>query len=109
MPLIESVLGGSETNGYRYLAAVGHWLNGVSQAAEWPDGAAASVDEAITTFGAIGAQNDWARALMTRAALWDHSGQAEQARQVRQQAEGILRSLGTRGEPDWFGSQLKRR
>jgi hypothetical protein len=67
-------------------------------AAEAPASAETYADSAIRIFEQIGAQNDLAKALVTRAALHQNASEAETARQLFDQAQAIFQALGTRGE-----------
>jgi len=55
-------------------------------------------DSAIRIFEEIGARNDLAKALVTRAALHQNASEAETARQLFQQARAMFEALDTRGE-----------
>jgi tetratricopeptide (TPR) repeat protein len=92
-PLIDYVLETSRATGYRQYEGRGCWLMAECLAAEAPASAETYADSAIRIFEQIGAQNDLAKALGTRAALhWD-SGDPETARQPFQQARATFQEL----------------
>src|SRR5262249_13351111 len=97
-PLIDYVLETSRTTGYRQYEGRGCWLMAEDLAAQARSSAEKHAEQAIWIFGKIGARNDLAKALVTRAALhWDN-GNPETARQLFQQARAMFQALGTRGE-----------
>src|SRR5260221_2199555 len=104
-PLIEDVLNTSRANGYRYLEGLACWLMAVCMAPEAPAAAADYADEAIRILDAIGARNDLAKAIMTRAASWQDFGDAAKAERLSNEAAAIFQDLGTYGES--AGSTLK--
>jgi hypothetical protein len=54
---------------------------------------------AIRIFEQVGARNDLAKAMVTRAALRQRAGDVTTARQLLHQAHAIFRALGTLAEP----------
>jgi uncharacterized protein YjbI with pentapeptide repeats len=68
-------------------------------APEDPASAERHVMTAMQILGRIGARNELARAMMTRAALRQAAGDPITAQQQLDQAEAIFRELGTLGEP----------
>jgi class 3 adenylate cyclase/tetratricopeptide (TPR) repeat protein len=97
-PVIDYVLETSRTTGYLQYEGRACWLMGECLAAEAPASAEDYVDTAIRIFEQIGARNDLAKAMVTRAALHQNAGQADTARQLFEEARGIFRTLGTRDE-----------
>jgi hypothetical protein len=72
--------------------------DGECLAAEAPASTETYADSAIRIFEQIGAQNDLAKALVTRAALHQNASEAETARHLFDQARATFQALGTRGE-----------
>jgi len=97
-PLIDYVLETSRATGYRQYEGRGCWLMAECLAAEAPASAEECVDSAIQIFEEIGARNDLAKALVTRAALHQNASEAETPRHLFQQARAMFQELGTRGE-----------
>jgi tetratricopeptide (TPR) repeat protein len=97
-PLIDHVLETSRTTGYLQYEGRACWLMGECLAVEAPASAEEYVETAIRIFEQIGARNDLAKALVTRAALHQSTGEAETARQLFEEARGMFQTLGTRGE-----------
>jgi len=97
--LIQDGLRTCRERGYFHLEALWHWVMGECLALEAPPAAANHLETAIGTFELIGAQNDFARAMVTRAALRQQAGDVEAARQLLRQADKIFRALSTVDEP----------
>jgi tetratricopeptide (TPR) repeat protein len=97
-PLIDYVLQTSRATGYRQYEGRGCWLMAECLAAEAPASAETYADSAIRIFEEIGARNDLAKALVTRAALHQNASEADAARQLFDQARTMFQALGTRGE-----------
>jgi tetratricopeptide (TPR) repeat protein len=97
-PLIDQVLETSRTTGYVQYEGRACWLMGECLAAEAPAPAEDYVNSAIRIFERIGARNDLARAMVTRAALRRRAGDLTTARQLLDQASAIFRTLATHGE-----------
>jgi hypothetical protein len=68
-------------------------------AAEAPTAAAEWVEMAIRIFERIDARNDLAKAMVTRASLFQRDGDVATARQLLEKADAIFRALGSRDEP----------
>src|SRR5260370_10297632 len=68
-------------------------------AAEAPASAEDYDDTAMQILERVGARNDLANAMVTRAALRQGAGDVATARQLLEQAYAIFQTLGTRGEP----------
>jgi hypothetical protein len=98
-PLIEDVLETGRKTGYLHFEGLACWLMGESLAPEAPASAEPYVETAMEILGRIGARNDLARAMVTRAALRQAAGDAAAARQLLDQAHVIFRALGTLDEP----------
>jgi hypothetical protein len=64
------------------------------------------VEKAMCTFEDIGARNDLARAMLTRAALHHKAGDLASARQLLGKAGAIFQALGTLDEPARVKSAL---
>jgi class 3 adenylate cyclase/tetratricopeptide (TPR) repeat protein len=98
-PLIEDVLESSRTTGYRHFEGAACWLMAECLAPESSALAEPYVDTAMEILGRIGARNDLARAMVTRAALRQAAGEVSSARQLLDQAHAIFHALGTLDEP----------
>jgi len=68
-------------------------------AAEEPASAEDYADTAMRIFESVGARNDLARSMLTRAALRQYAGDVPAAGQLLDQADAIFTSLGTLDEP----------
>jgi len=97
--LIESALATSRAMGYRHLEALACWLMGESLAIEDAAGAERHVATAIEILERIGARNDLARAMVTRAALHQASGNISAAGQLLDRAQAMFDEIGTIDEP----------
>jgi len=74
------------------------WLMSDCLGRDDPRAAEDYVEQAIRIFEAIGARNDFAKALVTRAELLWHAGASVAARQLFGEARDIFAALGTRDE-----------
>jgi class 3 adenylate cyclase/tetratricopeptide (TPR) repeat protein/ribosomal protein L40E len=99
LPLVEQVLKTCQTIGYLHFEGLADRLTARCLAAADPSAAAEHVENARRIFEQIGAQNDLAKALATRADLYRRAGDFVMARQLLQQAHEIFVALGTRDEP----------
>ena len=97
--LIEDVLQTSRSTGYLQMEGLASWLMGECLASEAPAAAERHVEKAMAILEPIGARNDLARALMTRAALRQSAGDIAAAKQLLNQAQAIFAALGTLDEP----------
>jgi tetratricopeptide (TPR) repeat protein len=97
--LIEDVLETSRKTGYLHFEGLARWLMGECFAFEDPTSAEPYVETAMEILGRIGARNDLARAMVTRAALRQAGGDVAAARQLLDQAGAIFQALGTLDEP----------
>jgi tetratricopeptide (TPR) repeat protein len=97
-PLIDQVLAISRTTGYLLYEARALWLMGWCLAQEAPASAEDHVEAAIAIFERIGARNDLAKALITRADLRRSAGDVEAARHLLGLAFDTFDTLGTIGE-----------
>jgi class 3 adenylate cyclase/tetratricopeptide (TPR) repeat protein len=97
--LIEDVLQTTRSTGYLQLRGVASWLMGECLAPGAPSSAEPYVEKAMEILGRIGARNDLARAMVTRAALRQAAGDFPAARQLLDQAYTIFHALGTLDEP----------
>ena len=87
----------SREAGYRHIEGLACWL--MSDCLREDPGAAEEyVEQAIRIFEAIGARNDFAKALATRAGLLWRAGNSVAARQLFGEARDIFAALGTRDE-----------
>jgi hypothetical protein len=75
------------------------WLMGECLAPEDPSSAEPYVENAMGILERVGARNDFARAMMTRAALHQAAGDVATARALLDQAYAIFQALGTLDEP----------
>jgi class 3 adenylate cyclase/tetratricopeptide (TPR) repeat protein len=99
-PLIADVLDMSRETGYRHLEGLACWLMGDCLRLEASAGAEDCVEIAMRIFEQVGARNDLARAMVTRAALRQAAGDINAARALIDQACEIFGALGTSGEID---------
>jgi tetratricopeptide (TPR) repeat protein len=97
--LAEDVLAVSRMRGYRYIAGLAYRLIAECVAETSPLIALEHVDEALKILGSIGARNDLAKTLVTRAMLCQNSGDFAAARGMLQKAKAIFERLGTLDEP----------
>jgi len=97
--LIEGILEPSRAMGYVHLEGVACWLMGECLAPDDPATAEPYVETAMGILERIGARNELARAMLTRAALRQTAGDLATAHQLLDQAEAIFRELGTIDEP----------
>jgi tetratricopeptide (TPR) repeat protein len=93
--LIDDVLTTSRVKGYRYVEGLAHRLLAECLAEESPAAAAEHVDAAQRIFASTDAQNDLAKALVTRASLCQRSGNFGEARGLLNEAAAIFGRLGT--------------
>jgi tetratricopeptide (TPR) repeat protein len=87
-----------QQTGYVHLEGVWHWLMGECLAFEAPASAKGHVEAAIRLLEQVGARNDLGRAMVTRSALRQRSGDIEAARQLLTEARATFQILGTRDE-----------
>jgi class 3 adenylate cyclase/tetratricopeptide (TPR) repeat protein len=99
LPLIQDILETCRKAGYLHFEGRACWLMGYCLAAEAPAAAEDYLRTAIGIFERVGARNDLARAMVTRARLRQGAGDTSTARELFDRAGVIFRSLGTRGEP----------
>ncbi|HZU88554.1 MAG TPA: hypothetical protein VE993_04785, partial [Stellaceae bacterium] len=105
-PLVERALEKCRTAGYLYYEGLAHRLLGECLAAAAPAAAEEHVGNALRIFDRIGARNDFAKALVTRATLRRRAGDVAAARRLLEEARGIFVALGTRGEPERVAAAL---
>jgi class 3 adenylate cyclase/tetratricopeptide (TPR) repeat protein len=97
--LIEKVLATCRSTGYLHLEGVACWLMGECLAAEDPTAAEPYVENAMEILERVGARNDLARAIVTRAALRQAAGDVVTARALLDQAYAIFQALRTLDGP----------
>jgi class 3 adenylate cyclase len=97
-PLIERVLATSRATGYLHYEGRACWLMSECLAADAPAAAEDHVETAMRIFDRVGARNDLAKAMVTRAALRQRAGDVARARQLLEAANAIFHTLGTHGE-----------
>ena len=97
--MIEEVLRTTHSTGYRQLEGMACWLMGECLAAEAPTAAEPHVVKAMEILARIGARNDLARAMVTRAALRHAAGDTPAAHRLLDEAQAIFKTLGTLDEP----------
>jgi class 3 adenylate cyclase/tetratricopeptide (TPR) repeat protein len=97
-PLIERVLATSRATGYLHYEGRACWLMGEYLAADAPAAAEDHVETAMQIFERVGARNDLAKAMVTRAALRQRAGDVATARQLLGEASAIFQTLDSRGE-----------
>ena len=105
-PLIDYVLATSRATGYSQFEGRACWLMGQCLAAEAPASAEEYVETAMRIFEEIGARNDLARAMVTRAGLRRSAGDTVAARQLLFEAFAIFESLGAGDEQARVGQTL---
>jgi len=98
-PLIENALETSRAMGYLHLEGLVCWLMAEYFAPDDPASAEPHAERAIEILARIGARNDLARAMLTRAALRQADGDVTAARGLLDRADLIFRELGTLDEP----------
>jgi len=98
-PLIEGLLETSQDLGYLQFEGMACWLMGECLAPEAPASAEPYVETAMGVLERIGARNDLARAMVTRAALRQAAGDLATACELLVQAGAIFHELGTLDEP----------
>jgi class 3 adenylate cyclase/tetratricopeptide (TPR) repeat protein len=98
-PLIEDLLQSSRSTGYLQFEGLACWLMGECLAPEAPAEAEPYVETAMGILERIGARNDLARAMLTRAALRQAAGDVATAQALLDRAQAIFRALGTLDEP----------
>jgi len=98
-PLIDALLETSQALGYPHFEGTACWLMAECLAPEAPASAEPYVETAIEILERIGARNDLARAMVTRAALRQVAGDLATARELLVQAGAIFHELGTLDEP----------
>jgi class 3 adenylate cyclase/tetratricopeptide (TPR) repeat protein len=106
--LIEDVLTTSRTTGYLHFEGRACWLMSECLAAEIPASAEDYAETAIRIFERVGARNDFAKAMVTRAALRQEAGDIATARQLLDHAHEIFQALGSRNEPARVETALAR-
>jgi tetratricopeptide (TPR) repeat protein len=97
--LIEKVLETSRSTGYLQFEGLACWLIGECLASEDPASAEPYVEKAMAILEPIGARNDLARVMVTRASLRQAAGDVATARALLDQAAAIFQALGTLDEP----------
>jgi hypothetical protein len=98
-PLIDKALEASRSMGYAQIEGLACWLIGEYLAVEAPAAAEPNVEAAMGILERIGARNDLARAMITRAALRQSAGDVATARALLDRARAIFHELGTLDEP----------
>jgi class 3 adenylate cyclase/tetratricopeptide (TPR) repeat protein len=98
--LAEKVLDAARSTGYAQFEGLACWLIGECLAPEAPAAAEPYVETAMGILERIGARNDLARAMITRAALRQSAGDVATARALLDEASTIFHALGTLDEPD---------
>jgi class 3 adenylate cyclase/tetratricopeptide (TPR) repeat protein len=97
--LIDEVLNTSRETGYLLLEGRACWLMGDCLASEAPLAAEDYLETAMRILEQVGARNDLAKAMVTRAALRQGARDLGTARQLLDQAYAIFQALGTLDEP----------
>src|SRR6516225_5002609 len=98
-PVIGALLQTSRALGYSHLEGTACWLMGECLATEAPASAEPYVETAMEILEGIGARNDLARTMVTRAALRQAADDLTTARYLLDQAGAIFHELGTLDEP----------
>jgi tetratricopeptide (TPR) repeat protein len=89
------ILNESHEAGYRHIEGLACWLMSDGLGRDDPGTAEEYVEQAMRIFEAIGARNDFAKALTTRAGLLWRAGDIAAARRLLDQAYTIFQTLGT--------------
>jgi hypothetical protein len=97
--LISALLETSRALGYLHIEGAACWLMGECLAPEAPASAEPYVETAMEILERIGARNDLARAMVTRAALRQAADDLTTARDLLDKAGTIFHELGTLDEP----------
>jgi tetratricopeptide (TPR) repeat protein len=97
-PLIQDILDTSETKGYIHIEGRAHWLMGDCLAVEGLPAAEDHIATAMRILENVGARNDLAKAMVSRAALRQRAGDAAAARQLLARALALFRELRTLDE-----------
>jgi len=97
--LIEDILEPSRSMGYPHFDGLACWLMGECLASRDPASAEPYVETAMSILERIGARNELARAIVTRAALYQAAGDRTGARHLLDRAAAIFQELGTLDEP----------
>jgi hypothetical protein len=98
-PLVDEVLNFTRTSGYVHFEGVAHRLISECLIVEEPTAAEHHIEMGLGILDRVGARNDFAKALMTRAQLRRADGDAAAADKLSTQALSIFESLGTQEEP----------
>jgi len=96
--LVDQLLATCRVTGYVHYEGRACWLMSECLAAETPAAAEDYVESAMRIFERVGARNDLARAMVTRAALRQGVGDVATARQLLDHAYSIFQALGTLDE-----------
>ena len=96
--LVDQLLATCRATGYVHYEGRACWLMSECLAAETPAAAEDYVVSAMRIFERVGARNDLARAMVTRAALRQGVGDVATARQLLDHAYSIFQALGTLDE-----------
>jgi class 3 adenylate cyclase/tetratricopeptide (TPR) repeat protein len=97
-PLLDDLLNTCRKAGYVHLEGRACWLIADCLAADAPATAEDYVGSAMRIFEDVGARNDLARAMLTRAALLQKDGNHARARRLLEQAGTIFEALHTLDE-----------
>jgi class 3 adenylate cyclase/tetratricopeptide (TPR) repeat protein len=97
--LIEGLLETSRSLGYLHVEGTASWLMAECLASDAASSAEPYVEKAMKILERIGARNDLARAMVTRAALRQAVGDVSTARSLLDQAHAIFQALVSLDEP----------
>jgi tetratricopeptide (TPR) repeat protein len=97
--LSDEALAVSRKTGYLQYEGRTCWLMGECLAAEAPASAEEYIETGMRIFERVGARNDLAKAMVTRAALRQRAGDISAAKNLLDQASAIFQAIGTRDEP----------
>jgi class 3 adenylate cyclase/tetratricopeptide (TPR) repeat protein len=104
--LTDEVLNSSRSMGYVHCEGLASWLMGECLAAKASSAAVDYVDTALRILKATDARNDLAKAMVTRAAIYQASGDPAAARHTLNKAYELFAALGTQDEPTRVGAAL---
>jgi tetratricopeptide (TPR) repeat protein len=97
--LVEDVLQTSRATGYLHFEGLACWLMSECLAPDAPASAESYLEAAVEIFERLGARHHFARAMVTRAALCQASGDLATARTFLDRANETFQELGTLDEP----------
>jgi tetratricopeptide (TPR) repeat protein len=98
-PLIQELFDASKVGGYPHVEGRACWLMAECLAAESSTAAEDYAERAMLILERVGARNDFAKAMLTRAALRQRAGDLATAHQLLERASALFSQLATLDEP----------